>query len=135
MDAHTIQMARDSLTRCRKDAAFLDRFYELFVASSAEIRDKFSQTDFERQKSVLSDSLFLMLSAAGTTEGYAHAQLERLAKRHNRNALDIKPEWYALWLDCLIQAVAEHDPEFTELVESSWRDSLQGGIDLLIAGY
>ena len=98
MDNDSVQMARDSLSRCNKDAGFLDRFYEHFMGSSAEIRDKFSNTDFEKQKKVLSDSLFLMLTAAGTKEGFAHAQLEKLAHRHSRNELNIKPEWYDLWL-------------------------------------
>lgn len=105
------------------------------MASSEDIREKFEQTDFERQKKVLSDSLFLMLSAAGTTQGFAHVQLEKLAKRHSRAELDIKPEWYEFWLDSLMKTVAELDPDYTDDVEAAWRNAVQGSIEVLIEGY
>lgn len=135
MDLRTVQIARDSLTRCGKKSGFLDRFYELFMGSSEEIRQKFSQTDFERQKKVLSDSLFLMLAAAGTTKGFAHVQLEKLAKRHCRQQLDIKPEWYDAWLDTLLQTVSEFDAEYSDEVNAAWRESVKDSIEVLIAGY
>ena len=128
-------MARDSFSRCSKDASFLNRFYELFMASSQDIREKFEQTDFERQKRILSDSLFLMLAAAGTTQGFAHVQLEKLARRHSRKELDIKPEWYELWLDTLLKTVAEFDAEYSSEIDTAWRESVKGSIEVLIAGY
>jgi hemoglobin-like flavoprotein len=130
-----IQSARDSLSRCVKNPAFLDRFYQLFVDSSAEIRKKFEKTDFARQKRVLQDSLFLMLVSAGTTGGPAHAELSKLAERHSRGQLDIKPEWYDVWLRCLLQAVAEYDPEYRSELASAWRKSIKEGIDFLAARY
>ena len=135
MDPQVVQKARDSLSRCSKRPEFLERFYELFMASSPDIRKKFEHTDFEVQKKVLRDSLYLMLSAAGTTEGYAHVQLEKLAKRHSRDNLGIKPEWYALWLDTLLETVVEFDPDYSDEILAAWRDSMKGGIDLLAAGY
>lgn len=135
MDSNPVQVARDSLSRCTKDEKFLDRFYELFMASSEEIRTKFEQTDFERQKKVLSDSLFLILSAAGTTQGFARAQLEKLAKRHSRQQLDIKPEWYIPWLDSLLQTVSEFDAEYSKEVDTAWRESVKDSIEVLVAGY
>ena len=130
-----VQVARDSLSRCSKDTGFLDRFYELFMGSSEDVREKFLETDFERQKKVLSDSLFLMLAAAGTTKGFAHVQLEKLAKRHSRQQLDIKPEWYELWLDTLLKTVSEVDPEYSSEVDTAWRESIKDSIEVLIAGY
>lgn len=135
MTTPAVQVARESFGRCRESPDFLDRFYAIFMDSSGEIRDKFAHTDFDKQKKVLSDSIFLMLSAAGADKGFAHGQLKRLAKRHSRGELDIKPEWYTVWLDCLIATVAEKDPEFTEEVDVAWREALAGGIDLLIRGY
>lgn len=135
MDPQSVQKARDSLSRCNQRPEFLERFYELFIDSSPDIRKKFENTDFEVQKKVLRDSLFLMLSAAGTTVGYAHVQLEKLAKRHSHNDLGIKPEWYALWLDTLLQTVAEFDPDYSDAIDAAWRDSMKEGIELLSAGY
>jgi len=135
MDPKTVHIARDSLSRSLQAEGFLDRFYELFMASSPDIRDKFKNTDFAKQKKVLSDSLFLMLSAAGTTEGFAHDQLASLTRKHSRSQLDIRPEFYETWLDCLIATLSEKDDQFSEEVEQAWRESLRGGIDLLSSGY
>jgi len=135
MDPQLVKTARDSLSRCKRKPEFFDRFYKLFMDSSPDVREKFANTDFERQKNVLSDSLFLMLAAAGTTEGFAHLQLVKLAKRHSRDQLDIKPDWYSLWLDNLLRAVAEVDPEYSDEVDAAWRDSLKSGIDVLASGY
>ncbi len=43
----------DSLGRCIEGGKFLDRFYELFVQSSEEVREKFKNTDLEKQKNAL----------------------------------------------------------------------------------
>lgn len=135
MDPQTVEKARDSLGRCIKDARFLDRFYELLMASSEAIRAKFETTDFERQRKVLQDSLFVMMVAAGTTRGMAHKELAKLAERHSRKNLDIKPEWYTNWVDCLMKAVAEIDSEYSPEVETAWRESLKEGVDLLKSKY
>jgi hemoglobin-like flavoprotein len=135
MDPLQVDQARDSLSRCVKDPRFLDRFYELLMASSDDIREKFETTDFERQMKVLQDSLFVMMVAAGTTSGMAHKELAKLAERHSRNNLNIKPEWYVNWLDCLMKAVTEVDPQYTPELELAWRESLKGGIDLLKSKY
>ena len=42
--------------------------------------------------------------------------------------MDTRPELYALWLECLIQAVQQFDPSFDEDVERVWRLGLKTGI-------
>ena len=130
-----IQEARDSLSRCIQAPAFLDRFYELFIASSEEIRKKFENTDFARQKKMLQDSLFVMLVAAGTTSGLARKELTKLAERHSRRQLAIDPAWYDLWLRCLLQAVSEQDPQYRLGLDDAWRESLREGIELMKSRY
>jgi hemoglobin-like flavoprotein len=130
-----VQTARDSLGRCVKQPAFLDRFYDLFMASSGEIRKKFENTDFDRQKRMLQDSLFVMMTSAGTSSGLAFKELSRLSEKHSRGQLNIKPEWYDSWIACLMKAVSEHDPDFTPAIESAWRESLKDGIELLKSKY
>jgi hemoglobin-like flavoprotein len=130
-----IQEARDSLSRCIQAPAFLDRFYELFTGSSADIRKKFEKTDFARQKKMLQDSLFVMLVAAGTTTGFAHKELSKLADRHSRQQLGIDPGWYDIWFRCLLQAVSEHDPEYRPELDDAWRESLREGVELMKSRY
>ncbi len=49
-----LALFHDSLTRCTSHPQFLERFYALFVASSSEVRHKFSRTDFQKQRRLCS---------------------------------------------------------------------------------
>ena len=78
------ELFNDSLERCTSGRRFLDRFYELFVASSAEVAAKFANTDFRVQKAALKVSLYMiMASIERKPEGTVH--LERIAARHSRS--------------------------------------------------
>ncbi|HSF15739.1 MAG TPA: globin [Vicinamibacteria bacterium] len=124
-----IQRTRESLGRCVECETFLQRFYELFMASSPEVAELFSKTDFERQKRMLRDSLYVMLVAAGTTKGPAHQEVQRLAKLHRD--LGVTRDMFTLWLDALIEAAREHDTHFTKELENEWRISLAGPIAIM----
>jgi hemoglobin-like flavoprotein len=123
---------RASLNRCLGRPDFLRHFYELFVASSPEVREKFRNTDFPRQARVLADSLYMMAVAAQLEhDAAAWAEMDRLASRHDRTGLDIRPGLYDVWLDCLLRAVSRHDPEYSRDIEAAWRETLAVGIEYL----
>lgn len=124
----------ESLDRCVTHRGFLDRFYQLFLASSEEVREKFSKTKFDRQKEALRASLYVMMTAHDwCVECDSH--LEEIAERHSRRDLDIRPALYDLWLSCLLQAARESDPYWDAEVESAWRKVLQPGIDFMTSRY
>ena len=120
----------ESLARCLDDSRFLDRFYELFVSSSDAVADKFRNTDFDNQKRVLASSLYLMIMAMEGGDA-AVAYMERIATRHGRNDLDIRPEMYDVWLDCLVCAASECDPKFSDEIEQDWREVMRFGIEFM----
>jgi len=123
---------RASLNRCLASPDFLRRFYELFLESSDEVREKFRDTDFPKQTRVLADSLYMMAVAAQLEDdAAAWKEMARLAKRHNRDDLDVRPELYDLWLDCLLKAASAHDPGFSPDIEAAWRETLAVGIRYL----
>jgi hemoglobin-like flavoprotein len=127
-----IDAFRASLNRCLAQPEFLRHFYELFVASSPEVREKFKDTDFPRQTRVLADSLYMMAVAAQLERNAgAWAEMDRLASRHDRTGLDIRPALYDLWLDCLLRAVSRNDPEYSREIETAWRETLAVGIEYL----
>jgi hemoglobin-like flavoprotein len=128
------ELFNDSLERCTASPEFLDRFYDLFLASSREVAEKFRHADFPKQKRMLQASLYMMILA---TDGKAeiHRDLQRIAKRHSRTDLDIRPELYTLWLECLIQAVRECDPQFTPETEAAWRRIMEQGIKFMQSYY
>jgi hemoglobin-like flavoprotein len=136
VDASTRDTFLESFGRCRATAGFLDAFYQRFVASSDEIRAKFAKTDMMRQVQMLEDSLFVIANAVQGEEGSpARKDLPRIAARHGRNDLDIRPELYGLFLECLIVTVRTHDPKFSPAIEAAWRETIGFGIEYMRARY
>jgi len=108
---------------------FLNRFYEVFLASSPEISEKFAHVDMEKQKTAVKESFFLIVSAATDRAPWALEQLNRLAHQHRK--LNITSEQYALWRKSLLNVVRECDPQFDEDVERSWLGMTNFGIHYL----
>ena len=131
-----LELFRASVNRCVADEAFLQDFYDRFMASSDAVREKFAQTDMPAQKRALADSLFLIAVAVqGKDTSPAWREMERIAARHNRKNMDIRPEMYDLWLQCLMQAVAAHDPQHSPEIDAAWRAVLSDGIAFLRSRY
>ena len=106
MDPRSRSAFLASFNRCRAAAGFLEDFYRRFIASSEEIRAKFAGTNMNRQVQMLEDSLYVVAVAIQGEEGsLARGDLPRIAARHSRKDLDIRPGLYDLWLECLIEAV------------------------------
>ena len=134
VDPNTTSRFTDSLGRCLAESAFLDRFYELFINSSPDIAKRFEQTDFDQQKRALSQSLYLMVMAMEGGEA-AISYLGKIARTHDRENYDVRPELYDVWLECLIRAAAENDPQFDGAIERSWRETLKYGIEFMRERY
>ena len=125
-----------SLRRCLAVPAFLEDFYAAFVGSSDEVRAKFAHTDFARQARMLADSLFVIAVALqGREDSPARVDLPRLAERHGRHQLDVRPEHYDAWLACLLSAARATDPQFTSTLEDAWRATLGAGIAYMRSRY
>jgi hemoglobin-like flavoprotein len=127
-----VEVFRASLKRCLAKPEFLLDFYGIFMASSDEVRQKFQNTDLKRQTEILADSLWVMANvAASAKDSAAWDSLPRLAEKHDRAHLDIRPELYDVWLNALVETARRHDPLFTAKIESDWRETLAVGIDYL----
>ena len=132
MPQDSVDLFRHSLHRCLGDPAFLQSFYEAFVGSSDEVREKFKNTDMERQVRMLESSLYVLAVAVqGGANSPARGDLPRIAERHSRKDLDIGPELYDLWLSALLETAKRYDPEFTPEIEDAWRNTLAAGIDYM----
>jgi hypothetical protein len=125
-----------SLKRCLAHPEFLLDFYGLFMDSSAEVREKFANTDFKRQTRILAESFWaISVAAQGTKTSAAWGDLPHMAARHSRNDLDIRPGLYDSWLDCLVAAVRKHDGMFSPEIEEAWRKTLAAGIEYMRSKY
>lgn len=105
---------------------FFDSFYDCFIGSSAQVAEYFKNTDMERQKEMLKKSFYALFVFYATNS--ADDYLEKIAERHSKRGLDIRPELYDLWLENLMKTVKEFDPMFNDDVELSWRLVLSTGI-------
>ncbi len=121
----------ESFERCVNDPLFLDKFYEIFLLSSDEVKLMFIHTDMETQKAVLITSMAYMTSAYRNKSSL----LTKIAERHNKNNLNIKPHLYPLWLNSLIEAANFIDPLFDNHTEKMRRKIMQPGIDFMIDSY
>ncbi len=135
MDAKILETFEASLDRCTSDTGFLDRFYDVFLASSPKVLERFAGTDFVHQKRALRGSFHLLLLAAETESGDPGRYLRDLAAQHGRRHLDITAELYDFWLDSLLATVRERDPQFSEEVEAAWERVMMVGIHYMLDHY
>lgn len=133
MDETILRLFDESLKRCNAAPDFLDRFYDKFLASSPKVKDKFASTNFVRQKRALRASLHLLLIAAEDERKGPDRYLRDIAASHGKAHLDITAELYDLWLDSLLDAARECDPEFNDEVENAWERVMMVGIHYMIS--
>ena len=136
MPAPSVEVFLASLKRCLAVPGFMDDFYEGFVASSEEVREKFKDTDMKRQAQMLADSLYVVANAVQGEEGSpARWELPNIAVRHSRTGRDIRPGLYDLWIGCLLETARAHDPRFGPEVERAWQEVLGFGADFMRQRY
>jgi len=109
-----------------KELDFFDRFYEIFLASSEQVQGKFVNTDMKMQKLLLRQSIAHMLNFSNSHQSTDH--LITIAEKHSKSQVDIPPEMYDQWLDCIVMTVREFDFKFHPDVELAWRAVLAPGV-------
>lgn len=105
------------------DDQFIPAFYDRFLSTSDEIRDKFKHTDFEKQNEMLLHSLTL---SAGATSGDPESlrEVRERAETHDRHHLNIEPRLYEFWTTSVIDTAREFDDEWNTTVEEAWNTIL-----------
>ncbi len=127
----------ESFARVLSDGAynpeFIRTFYDIFFQASPAVAQKFEQTDMSAQRTMLHDSLLMMMDFNKTR--VPTPPLVRLAEIHSRRGHDVSLEFYDLWLDSLVAALSRHDPGFNSEVELAWRIALAPGICFMRFAY
>lgn len=125
-------LVMQSYGRCCASSSFFDDFYRHFLASSPQIRDRFTQTDMPAQKQLLRQGILNLVMFA---RGMPDTKLRALGKSHSREGLNISPELYSLWIDALLLAIGENDKQADTAVKKAWREVLEQGISVIKASY
>lgn len=126
--------ARSSYDRCAQVPQFVDDFYARLFEVQPKAKERFAQTDFERQRKLLRHAIGLLLSFPAEREGEPNI-LSRLAERHGRRDLAIDPSFYGPFLESLIDTVKRHDPACTPAIEQAWRTTLAQGFAYMQSRY
>lgn len=125
-----------SYARCLVNPAFFNRFYEIFTGSHPAIRPMFAKTDMAKQHHLLRHGVMSALRYAQSEKNLmAKVCIDRIRESHSRKQYAISPELYPFWLNSLIQAVRETDPEFNPTLDEEWRQVLQPVVDYIGSGY
>ena len=118
-----------SFERCRNrqdSVPFFESFYARYLAADPRVAEAFRHSDMQHQQKMLEKSFYSLLVFYATNN--ADDYIEQIAKRHDRAHKNIPPDLYDLWLDKLIETVAEYDPSYDIDVELAWRLVLSTGI-------
>lgn len=126
---------QQSYGRCLRDKNFITRFYEIFLASHPDIAPMFAKTDFRTQRMALRHGISAaILHASGST--LPKRTIDQMAKVHGREGrAPVSPELYPYWVDSLVQAVSEHDPEATPALLERWRQGMGIVVQTFIQHY
>ena len=125
-------LVMQSYGRCCASEGFFDSFYRYFLASSPQIRDRFTNTDMPAQKQLLRHvTLNLVMYARGMPD----TKLRALGVTHARDGFNIRPELYDLWLVSLQQAIGDHDKACNADILQAWREVLSKGINVIKSEY
>jgi len=129
---NTANRVMQSYGRCCANQNFFDTFYQHFLASSPAIREKFVSTDMPAQKHLLRVGILNLILYA---RGMSDTKLRALGQSHSREGFDIRPELYDLWVESLLLAVRQHDPQVDVEDLAAWREVLGKGINVIKSYY
>lgn len=124
-----------SYGRCLRGGGFIERFYEIFLASHPEVAAMFEKTDFRQQRLALRRGISIAISHAA---GMAMVQrsVGEMAQVHSRKGrTPVRPSLYGHWIDSLLAAVREKDPEATPALIERWRGAMGAVVGTFTARY
>ena len=107
---------------------FFTRFYQKFISSSPQVREAFKNTDMNRQKDMLKDSLNHIIDFASTKT--SNNFLQGLALVH-KQVNNIEENMYDLWLKAILATLEEIDPEYSKEEGLAWKIMLSPGIEFM----
>ncbi|MDQ6956871.1 MAG: globin [Mariprofundaceae bacterium] len=113
----------------------VSEFYVRLMAASAEIRKKFEGVDMAEQASLLSHAIVMSFLFIDKNQQVAKKCLDGVRATHAQHNLNISPELYDIWLECLLETVAQCDPHANDELLSDWHDVMSVAINHIREGY
>jgi len=130
MDEDKKRVFHESFARCSQHGNFFQRFYEIFMNSSDDVKEIFKNTDVKTQVKMLRDS-FYTTKLANSDSDIIKKNLKKIALAHSKKERGVKPEHFDLWLQSLIKTVVEFDRQYDMEVAAAWKAMMKPGIEYL----
>ncbi len=131
-----VKLVEASFGRCCLCKDFFDHFYNVFLGSSSQLKDMFAKTDFDKQKKLLKNSINYVLMYAKDRGGISKSALDKVGVVHDRSHVNIKPNMYPLWTESLMKTIQHFEgPNFTQELNTAWREVIKPAIELLKSMY
>jgi hemoglobin-like flavoprotein len=105
---------------------FFDRFYQLFRKADSRVDQLFGGTDMNRQLLMLEESLLYMIDFSKSR--VSSSRLQDIADSHGSKNMNIPAQLFDVWMECLLDTLREHDPEFDLDTETAWRVAFAPGL-------
>ena len=115
---------QQSYGRCLREKNFIERFYEIFMVSHPDIAPMFAKTDFNTQRLALRRGISAGIEHASGSR-LAENTVKRMAEVHSRNGrVPVPPSLYRYWVESLVTAVSETDPQADDKLLERWRKGM-----------
>ncbi len=126
---------QQSYGRCLREKNFIERFYEIFMVAHPDIKPMFDKTDFNTQRLALRRGISAAIEHASGSR-LTERTVKQMADVHSRHGrVPVAPSLYRYWVDSLVQAVAETDPQVDDALLERWRKGMSKVIETFISHY
>lgn len=114
-----------SFGRCLRRPGFIERFYEILLASHPAIAPMFARTDFRGQRLALRRGISMAIAWAAGSTMVQRPMLQMIEVHSRTGRAPVEPALYACWVDCLLRAIDEFDTELTPELAREWREAME----------
>jgi len=126
---------RESYDRCINlndgDVKFVNHFYSKLKARNSKIFEILEPYPVYFQVRLVRVIIYLLADFRSSHS--LSAEFKNFMKSHSHLQADLKPFMLSLCLECLLETVAEFDPEYNTQVRTAWLSILKPGSDYLQA--
>lgn len=117
-----------SFARVGLDPDFLNHFYENFVKRDRTIATILKGGDTEKRKALMLAEIVATIQFHRGAKG-SDLILAKLA--HNHQEIDLPSSMYEPWLESLLLTLKTRDPQWSETLENTWRQTVSKGLAYL----
>lgn len=126
---------QQSYGRCLREKNFIERFYEVFMDAHPSIKPMFDKTDFNTQRLALRRGISAAIEHASGSR-LSERTVKQMAEIHSRKGrVPVEPSLYPYWVESLVQAVRETDPQVDEALLVRWRQGMSKVIETFVNQY